>query len=92
MRTRLLSVIACIAMTGGVLLAAQKSSDTTKKSPSAETQPTKPVNKICPVERNNPIDPDCSTVTYKGQVIGFCCEDCVQRFNHNPEAYAKDLE
>jgi YHS domain-containing protein len=58
----------------------------------AATQPAgKPINKICPVEKEE-IDPDGPTVVYQGKVIGFCCKSCVKKFNANPEKYMKDLK
>ena len=37
------------------------------------------------------IDPKVTTV-YKGKVIGFCCEDCIEKFNKDPEKYMKTLK
>ena len=51
-----------------------------------------PVNKFCPIEPDNEIDPKGKTVTYKGQVIGFCCDSCIETFNKNPEKYAAKLK
>ena len=31
------------------------------------------------------------TVTYKGQVIAFCCKDCVDTFNKEPAKYVKNV-
>jgi len=52
----------------------------------------KPINKFCAVEQDNPVDPKVPTVTYKGKVIGFCCEDCAPTFKKNPEKYMKTLK
>ena len=91
MNKRLFSVIACLVLSGAMLSAADKSEDGAKKSPPAATRPA-PVNKICPVDRNNPVDPLVPTVTYNGQVIGFCCEECIGRFNRHPEMFVKDMQ
>ena len=55
------------------------------------TQAAVPVNKKCPVSGED-VDPKGKTVVYKGQTIGFCCEDCVEPFKKNPEKYAKNLK
>lgn len=47
------------------------------------------VNKICPVD-DKPIDRDVFVI-YKGQKIGFCCEDCVKDFKEDPERYVAKL-
>jgi len=92
MNKRLLTAVACLILTGAVLYAVEKSNDPSKKSPSAATQAAKAINKFCAVEHENPIDPTVPTVTYKGQVIGFCCEDCIPKFNKRPEFYMKDIK
>ena len=50
-----------------------------------------PVNKKCPVsgEAGNPKG---KTVVYKGKTIGFCCDDCIELFNKNPEKYADKIK
>jgi YHS domain-containing protein len=68
--------------------AAGKSDAPAKKDDAREK---KPVNKKCPVEPEHEVDPTV-TVTYKGKVVGFCCEDCVKTFKANPEKYMKKLK
>ncbi|HYE21656.1 MAG TPA: hypothetical protein VEA69_24635 [Tepidisphaeraceae bacterium] len=52
----------------------------------------KPVNKICPVEGgDHEIDPKVTTV-YQAKTIAFCCRDCIDEFNKNPEKYAKGIK
>jgi hypothetical protein len=34
-----------------------------------------PVNRACPIQHEK-VDP-AITVKYKGQVVGFCCSECV---------------
>jgi len=93
MTRHLLAAMVCIALAGGVSFAAEESGGATKKkSSSAATQPATPVNKICPVDRNNPVDPNVTTIVYKGKVIGFCCEDCMAKFLNRAEYYIKDME
>jgi hypothetical protein len=58
----------------------------------ATTQPTgAPINKFCPVMRNNPVDPNV-TLVYEGKVIGFCCKGCPAVFLKDPAKYMKDLK
>jgi len=46
----------------------------------------KPINTMCPVLTDEPIDPEITTV-YKGKVIGLCCDRCLEKFERNPEKY-----
>ena len=60
----------------------------------ASSQPaTKPaiVNKKCPISGED-VDPKGKTVTYKGKTVGFCCDDCIEKFEKDPDKYAKDLK
>lgn len=59
----------------------------------AETEMTagKPVNKYCPINRGDEVDPNVTTV-YKGKTIGFCCEDCVDIFKKDPDKYMAGLK
>src|SRR5882724_8395909 len=94
----LIGVFACMlaAMVGAAIYAAEKKGSekptTQPAATQASTQSAAPINKFCAVETENPVDPTVPTVTYKGKVIGFCCEDCVPKFKKNPEAYMKDLK
>ena len=70
---------------------APKRGPTTKPSTPA-TAPAKPVNKTCPVEgKEHEIDPKVTRL-YKGKLIGFCCNDCLETFDKDPEKYMKRLE
>jgi YHS domain-containing protein len=45
---------------------------------------------VCPVmgmEVNRDINAD-----YKGKLVYFCCQECVTKFNKDPEKYVKKLE
>ena len=55
-------------------------------SRSIEVQPAdaSPINAACPFS-GKPINPTARTVTYKGNVYGFCCNRCVGPFNRNPQ-------
>ena len=51
-----------------------------------------PVNKYCAVEGSpNKVDPTVF-VMYKGQKIGFCCDDCIKDFNKNPDKYVASMK
>jgi hypothetical protein len=52
---------------------------------------TVPVNKTCPVQRGNPVNPNIATVEYQGKTYGFCCADCPAKFKADPEKYLKDF-
>jgi YHS domain-containing protein len=63
-----------------------------KQAGQSRSAPTsQPINKMCAVEHDDPVDP-AVTVEYKGKVIGFCCKDCVPKFKEDPEKYMKDLK
>ena len=51
----------------------------------AEESPA-PINALCPVLPDEPIDPSITT-PYKGQVVGLCCRKCLRQFKANPDAY-----
>ena len=59
----------------------------------ATTQPAagKPINKFCAVESDNKIDPKI-TYVYQGKTIGFCCKDCIEDFQKDPEKYMRGLK
>jgi YHS domain-containing protein len=89
----MLSVVAAVLVGGGVLVhGAEKPKAGPATRPSAATQPAKAVNKYCAVEgKDNEVDPKVTTV-YKGKTIGFCCKDCIDEFNKDPEKYVKKME
>lgn len=49
-----------------------------------------PINKMCPVMTEETVDPNY-TATHAGQVIGFCCERCVAKFEANPKRYLEKI-
>ena len=98
-RLMMTALLAC-ALSGAMVIAADKA-DKTDKTPTKKqetpttkptTQPAKPINEFCAVDKDNPVDPSVPTVTYKGKVIGFCCEDCIPKFKKDPEFYMKGLK
>ena len=95
MKRLLLSAVMACALSGVVVLAVDKPVEKkAEKAPTTQptTQPAKPINEFCAVEKENPVDPTVPTVTYKGKVIGFCCEDCAPKFLKDPEYYMKGLK
>jgi YHS domain-containing protein len=91
MKLTILCVAASVLIGGAIIVSAadKPKGPTTKPS---TTQPSKPVNKWCAVEgKDHEIDPKV-TVVYKGKTIGFCCKDCVEEFEKDPEKYVKKME
>ncbi|MGH7176000.1 MAG: hypothetical protein ACREJC_01350 [Tepidisphaeraceae bacterium] len=84
---RMASVVVGLALLGafGFELTRARASGVTN-APS-----TQPVNKLCAVQSEHPIDPNV-TVVYKDMVIGFCCKDCIPDFQKEPEKYVKNLK
>jgi YHS domain-containing protein len=80
---------------GSVLVvnAAEETKPDAKQEAPATQPATKPAiaNKKCPVGGED-VDPKVKTVVYKGKTVGFCCSDCIDDFNKDPEKYAKKLE
>src|SRR5215813_768356 len=56
----------------------------------ATAQAGKPINAKCPVKTDIPAKSEI-TSAYKGQVIGFCCNDCKSKFAANPDTYAERI-
>jgi len=91
----LYSAVAAILLGGAALVyaadAPKPKGPTTKPSATKPVDP-KPVNKFCAVEgKGHDIDPKVTTV-FQGKTIAFCCRDCIDEFNKNPEKYVKGME
>ncbi len=57
------------------------------KPAAATTTSTKPVNKYCIIMDEHPVRADAqTTVMYKGQAVGFCCEDCIDGWQKMSDA------
>jgi len=56
----------------------------------ATAQAGKPINAKCPV-KSDMFAKTSITSEYKGQVIGFCCNDCKGKFANNPDTYAERI-
>ena len=84
----LIATLFLILGSGAMLFAADGANPSTQPS----TQPSKIVNKFCAVDGDHAVDPDAKTVEYKGKTIGFCCDDCIGKFEADPEKYMKTLK
>ena len=49
-----------------------------------------PINKKCPIKGSEVAAG--RTVEYKKQLIGFCCADCVAKFEGEPEKWIKRVK
>lgn len=54
-----------------------------KEEKKDEKAAAKPINAKCPFSGKD-LNPEANA-TYKGQVIGFCCKDCLAKFNAEPD-------
>ncbi len=59
-------------------------------SPSETGEGGAPVNAMCPVLTDEPIDPEF-TAEYNGITIGLCCRKCVTQFNADPSAFIGNI-
>ena len=48
-------------------------------------------NQYCAVEKENKVDP-AVTVAHAGKTIGFCCADCIPKFQKEPAKYLASLK
>jgi YHS domain-containing protein len=72
--------------------AQDKPAATAPATPAAPTtKPAAVANTKCPVS-GDAVDAKAKTAAYQGKTIGFCCDDCVEPFNKNPEKYAKNIK
>ncbi len=71
-----------------VLLCFQASAQS--PSPESAGEGIGPINSLCPVTTDEPID-DRFTVIYKDQKIGLCCRRCKTKFEADPERYVANL-
>jgi YHS domain-containing protein len=88
----LFSAVAAAILGGAAIVGAADDKPKTPTTKPAATQASKPVNKFCAVEgKDHDVDPKVTTV-YKGKTIGFCCKDCIDEFNKDPEKFVKKME
>jgi YHS domain-containing protein len=93
MRNLILSTVAACFISGAaIVVAADKPKGPTTRPAATQPAAAKPVNKTCPVEgKDHEIDPKV-TVVYKGKTIGFCCKDCQEEFEKDPDKFIKRLD
>lgn len=78
-------------ISGLVMLAVLPMAGWAQSSPPAQTgEGDGPVNAMCPVTTDEPIDPRF-IVEYEGHVVGFCCRKCRTKFEQEPGAYLHNL-
>ena len=70
----------------------KKSEKPQKKGEQPAADKNAPANKLCPVEPEHAVDPTVATATYKGKTVGFCCDDCVKKFDLDPDTYGANLK
>jgi len=61
-----------------------------KKAEVEEIRFDDPINKKCPITGKDIVAG--RTSEYKKQTIGFCCKDCVDKFEGDPEKYVKKVK
>src|SRR6185436_16205712 len=61
-----------------------------KKSSIEEISFDEPINKKCPITGKDVVSG--RTAEYKKQTIGFCCKDCVDKFEADPEKIIKKVK
>jgi YHS domain-containing protein len=80
-----------ILMAGSVALIAGAADKPATTQPAATQPAATPVNKKCPVTGED-VNAKGKTVQYKGKTVGFCCDDCIDLFNKNPDKYADKIK
>jgi YHS domain-containing protein len=91
-RKMIVSAVAALLIGGAAMVgAADKPKGPTTRPATTQAAAAKPVNKFCVVESDNKIDPKVFVI-YKGKTIGFCCNDCKEDFEKDPEKYIKGLK
>ena len=48
------------------------------------------INKMCPVMTEEEVDP-AMTITFRGKMVAFCCDTCMEKFKANPDKYLPRL-
>ena len=91
MKISLFAAVFATLLGAAIVTAADKPGDA-KKAPATTQAAAGAVNKICAVEGgDHTVDPDF-WVMYKGQKIGFCCDDCIKTFNDEPDKFVDALK
>jgi len=91
-RKLILSTVTALLVTGAAYVgAADKPKGPTTRPATTQPSAGKPINKFCAVESDNKIDPKI-TYVYQGKTIGFCCRDCIEDFQKDPDKYMRGLK
>ena len=93
---KMLAIVTAAALGLGsvVMVKAAEEAKPEAKQEAPTTQPTTKAaiaNKKCLVGGED-VDPKVKTVVYKGKTIGFCCDDCIKKFESNPDSFAANLK
>jgi hypothetical protein len=96
MRSAVVSTLVTLSLAVGVVLADSKAEQPAKPPTTGPTTTqvatTQSVNKYCAVMGpDDLVDPKYNLVHNK-QVIGFCCEECVDAFKEKPERFLKKMK
>lgn len=91
---RMASIVAVIGIVASVkfLYAAQDHKHEGRPDSVAKETSAYPLD-ICPVsdEKLNPAEKPV-IVTHEGREVRFCCQDCVEKFNNDPDTYLKKMD
>lgn len=69
-----------------VLLLAWLAGGARAQEEGAAAQPGPPINTMCPVMPEEPVDPEY-TIVWEGRSIGLCCSTCRRKFLRDPQTY-----
>jgi YHS domain-containing protein len=83
MKSMLCTGLLALSLVGTLAFADDKKKD--------DKPTTKPVNKMCAVMSDHPVD-ERVTIQHDGKTIGFCCEDCIPTFKENPAKYVDKMK
>jgi len=91
-RKMIVPAVAAMLIGGAAFVgAADKPKGPTTRPSTTKPVAGKPINKFCAVESDNKIDPKV-TFVYQGKTIGFCCRDCLEDFQKDPDRYMRGLK
>jgi hypothetical protein len=94
MKFVLVASLLTLALSVAVVLADTKGEEKKPTTSPATTRvaSTQAVNKYCAVVGSDDLVDPKYNLTYKDQVIGFCCEECRDTFKKKPEKYLKTMK
>lgn len=86
---RVIALVLVVLVGAPAVWAQGETGDAAAPAPAAGAEGA-PINAMCPVMPEEPVDPEFTEV-YEGQVIGFCCRMCRGKFRKDPQAYLVNL-